>query len=117
MDDAQTSRLRVLRMLCDPRRWQEFRQAQFTVADVMSTPPLTISSSQLCRDTLELFSANHIRHVLVTEGEKLVGIISDRDVLGALRKGQQGLEQPVKDVATASPLVANTETSVEDVAS
>ena len=82
MGDEQTPKLQVLRMACDPQQWQELRCARFTVADVMTSPPFTVSAAQSPRDLDKLMSERRTRHALVTGQEgKLLGIISDRDLL------------------------------------
>ncbi len=121
MSDEQQPRLRVLRMLCDAERWEEFRQAQFTVADILSGPPIMVGALQPLRDVLELISKNTIRHVLVTNNNKLVGVISDRDVLKVVGQGESALvhnlREPVGQLASRKPQVVEIDTPIQKVAS
>ena len=117
MGGQHSPRLRLLRMLCDGEQREEFRQAEFRVADIMTSRPITVESSLLLADTIKLFSANRVRHILVTALGELIGVISDRDVLKALWKGREDLRQSVKDIATPHPRVAYPGTRVEEVAS
>jgi len=117
MSGKESPRIRLLRMLCDEGQRQEFRQASLTVADIMSSPPITVDSSRLLSDIIGLFSTHSVRHVLITRRSELVGIISDRDVLKALWKGHEDLRQPLIDIATRNPKVVSPDTSIEEVAS
>jgi len=48
--------------------------------DVMSTGLATISPATTLKDTMEIFSEKHCRHLPVISGEQLVGVISIGDV-------------------------------------
>lgn len=117
MSQQPSPKVRLLRMLCDAAQRQEFRKSQFKVADVMSSDPATIEGTCSLRDAVGLFSSRHVRHVLITSRWKLVGILSDRDVLKALWKGREDLSQPIQSVATCNPETASQGALVGKVAS
>ena len=50
------------------------------VSDVMTTNPITVSPDRAIRDALGLMVENAIRHLPVVEGDRLVGMLSDRDI-------------------------------------
>jgi CBS domain-containing protein len=114
------SRVRLLRMLCDAAQRDELRRSRFTAADIMSTDPVTVDLSCSLGEVLKIFSTTRVRHVLVTSLAtshwKVVGILSDRDVLKALWKGREDLRQGIKDVATAQPSVVKARTQIGEVA-
>jgi CBS domain-containing protein len=115
---AQPSpKLGLLRRVCDPQQRQEFRHACFVAADIMSGPPITVESVRPLRETVELFPANRVRHILVMRRGKLAGIVSDRDVLKALWKQRENLTLSVADIGTPSPQTASVKTPVERLAS
>lgn len=50
------------------------------VEHVMTACPITIESSKAAHEVVSVFYEMRFRHLLVTEGRQLVGVISDRDV-------------------------------------
>lgn len=66
----------------------------------MIVDPITISPEQKIKDTLDLMAKYHISGIPVTEGKKLVGIITNRDL-----RFETNFEQKVKDVMTKENLV------------
>jgi acetoin utilization protein AcuB len=54
------------------------------VAEVMTAPPATIDASATLADVLSLMSRRGVRHLPVLAGERLVGMISDRDLKRAV---------------------------------
>lgn len=59
--------------------------------DIMSAPVLTIGPEQDIESAATLMSLNRIRRVPVTKDEKLVGLISYRDIANSLRKSYSDL--------------------------
>jgi len=57
---------------------QEFLKTK--VKTLMSTPPITVTPAALLEEVVSVFRRFHVRHVPVAEKQKLMGIISDRDV-------------------------------------
>ncbi|TXB66325.1 CBS domain-containing protein [Phaeodactylibacter luteus] len=52
-----------------------------TVAQIMSTPVITVSPSDTMDEVQAIFRKNNIHHIPVVEQEKVVGIISQSDYL------------------------------------
>jgi CBS domain-containing protein len=52
-----------------------------TAEKIMSAPILTIEEDKTLLDVSDLMAKTHIRHLGVTQGGKLVGMISVRDIL------------------------------------
>jgi CBS domain-containing protein len=52
-----------------------------TAGKIMSAPILTIEEDKPVLDASDLMANTHIRHLGVTQGGKLVGMISVRDIL------------------------------------
>ena len=52
-----------------------------TVEQVMSAPILTIEGDKTVLDANDLMAKTHIRHLGVTQEDKLVGMISVRDIV------------------------------------
>ena len=76
----------------------------------MVTEPITMSPNQKIRDALEIMSTYHISGVPVTEKEKLVGILTNRDV-----RFETDLDRLVSELMTSEKLVTVSEgTTLEE---
>ena len=64
-----------------------FDLQRLQVANVMTPRPISISPDLTALDLVELFYEKRFRHLLVAENDRLVGVISDRDVRGCLGVG------------------------------
>ena len=81
-----------------------------TVGELMRTDPPTITPGTTLEEILEIAWHRVIRHLLVMEGQKLVGIISDRDLQRSLtgtavrvRRGTTAREIMTATVITVAP--------------
>ncbi len=59
------------------------------VAEIMSTNVFTTSSDQTVTECMERMSANSIRHLPVVEDNRVIGMISMRDLVQAIIADQQ----------------------------
>lgn len=69
---------------------------------------VTIAPEEPLFAALERMAERRIRHVLVVDAGRLVGIVSNRDVVRAVMRPGSGLDlhgTTVRDVMTAAPLV------------
>jgi CBS domain-containing protein len=55
-----------------------------TVAKIMSTPIITVNEDASLKEIVELMLRNNISHLPVREKNKLIGMISDEDLLETL---------------------------------
>jgi acetoin utilization protein AcuB len=53
---------------------------EYFVRDVMSHPPITVEPSTFLLDAALMLRAGSIRHLLVVENGRLVGLLTDRDI-------------------------------------
>lgn len=58
-----------------------YQIANLTVGAVMTPHPFAVSPGQSARELVQLFHEKRFRHFLVSDAGKLVGVISDRDVI------------------------------------
>lgn len=81
------------------------------VRHFMTTDLFTLSPEQTCREALAEFKRRRIRRAPVVAGGKLVGIVSERDLLRVLpgtcgeastTAGEDGMEVPVRDIMIAN---------------
>jgi CBS domain-containing protein len=54
------------------------------IQDIMTKKMITVGLDQKLEDCIELMSKHHIRHLPVQEGDRVVGIVSMRDVMETL---------------------------------
>lgn len=71
-----------------------------TVAEIMTTKIITAKMDDTLEDIRKILAQNHCHHIPVVEDNRLVGIVSDRDVLKAL--------SPYADTAGADASALNT---------
>ena len=53
------------------------------VRDIMQRKPVTISASERLSTVEDIMTLGHVRHMPVVQGGKLVGVVSERDLLRA----------------------------------
>ncbi len=78
----------------------EVLPATVTVGRIMSRRPVTVSMDDTLAKAQALFAEFHFHHLLVIEGRRLVGVISDRDVLKASSPFTGTLNETDRDAAT-----------------
>ncbi len=64
------------------------------LSDVMTSNPDRIGPNDRCRVALDLMQSKGYRHLPVVDGEKVVGVLSVRDLFAAVRRD---LEHEVKE--------------------
>ncbi len=77
------------------------------LGEIMTREVKTADPRESAEDAYRRMRLHRIRHLVVMEGKRVVGIISERDLGGsrgtALRTGQTVEELMARDVATAAP--------------
>jgi acetoin utilization protein AcuB len=89
------------------------------VRDIMRSPAVAISADTMLQDAYRTMQERGIRHLPVLEGEKLVGVITDRDLrlaTSALAPSPFSPDSRVSAVMSAAPLTADASDPVEDAA-
>lgn len=54
------------------------------VSEVMTRRPVALAPDDTVETACRLFEREHFHHLLVVDGQRLVGVVSDRDVLRAV---------------------------------
>jgi CBS domain-containing protein len=84
------------------------------VADVMSYRAHTISAFETVQHAAQVMRANVIGCLPVVDGGRLVGMLTDRDlVVRGLARGEPPWELRVREVMTPDPLVCTPEEPIE----
>jgi acetoin utilization protein AcuB len=89
-----------------------------TIEKYMTTSPITIEQDRSLAHAQRVMSDNKVRHLPVMDGEKLVGILSDRDV--ALISSIAGADPHtlrVSDAMTPKPYTTSPKTPIDEVVS
>lgn len=94
------------------------------VDEVMTSQLTTASPSTSIRKVLELLAEADVRHIPITDGGELVGIVSDRDLRSFLVPALQLVEQPaelaarlarpISTVMSSDVVTVQPETEIED---
>ena len=94
-----------------------------TVADIMNTKVLTVQMDdtlELARDLLDRVS---LHHVVVTDGRKVVGIVSEGDLLravspklGITSKTNTILQTEIQSIMSPHPVTVTLETDIKHAA-
>lgn len=70
-------------------------QMRGKVADFMTTGVVTVGENASLAELADLFISRHVRRVPVTSDDKLVGVISRRDLIFAANVRQQLIDLPL----------------------
>jgi CBS domain-containing protein len=71
------------------------QQLLVPIRDHMSHPLITLSSKATVYDAIKLMYEKKIRRIIILEKEKLVGIITDKDIFKSLVKNKELLSTTV----------------------
>ncbi len=92
------------------------RLSRVAIADVMTFRVVTVGPDDPVRLAIARMLEERIGSVAVCEGERLVGIFTERDVLRLSGEGAEFLEVRVGDVMTRSPVTLAPDDDVLDAA-
>lgn len=86
------------------------------VADVMTKASITESPAESLREAAARMWSQQTGSLLVMEDERLVGIVTERDVMKAVARGLDVAATPVSAIMTAQVLTVDPSTSLHDAA-
>jgi CBS domain-containing protein len=88
-----------------------------TVADLMVRDVLTVEPSDTIGEAAEKMNAGNVGAVVVMEDMvRIVGIVTERDLLRAVAARARAAEARVRQWMTADPLTIDPETTIEEAA-
>ncbi len=86
------------------------------VMDLIKRPPITVPRGTSIRDAARLMADNGVGLLVIEDGQRVVGVISERDIVNAVARGVSE-SATVEQVGTTSGLVSVPSTAtVYDVA-
>jgi CBS domain-containing protein len=85
------------------------------VGDVMTTRPRAVSPQTPLNEVAELMEAEDVGAVPVVEGDRLVGIVTDRDiVVRAIAKGKDPRGMPAGEISSRELVTVNPDDDLSD---
>lgn len=86
-----------------------------TVKDIMNTDVKTIAPGETVQKTAEIMKEFRIGSLIVTKGTKLVGIVTERDILNnVVAEGKDPGEVKVEEIMTKEVLMVSPEMDIEE---
>lgn len=73
---------------------------QTPVAEIMTTPVITVSAAQSVRDCMQLMTDERVRHLPVLEDGRLIGVISIGDVVKDIISEQEHVIEQLQTYIT-----------------
>jgi len=84
------------------------------IGQVMSKPVRTVESNEKLSAALEVMDKHDIGNVVVVEEQKLVGIMTERDVVRRILKDPQLLQEHVKQVMSKPVITASPDDTLQE---
>jgi CBS domain-containing protein len=84
-----------------------------TVGDIMTTGLFSIEPTTTVAEAATVMGERRIGSALVMDGDRLMGIFTERDIVRALGEHFDAAGHPVSDWMTADPLTVEPSTPVE----
>jgi acetoin utilization protein AcuB len=98
----------------------ERREQVVIVSQIMTTSVYTVTPDDTLLDIWKLFRTKRFRHVPVVHGSRVVGMVSDRDVLPSLTQDEAGKSSPetqvVRTVMSAPVLTVRPDAQIRGAA-
>lgn len=89
--------------------------ADVPVSHTMTRDPVAVEGSMDASRAMELMRAKRFRHLPVMEGDRVAGIVSERDILMAIGRGTVD-DAPVRDLMTEHPFTLRSDQPVSEAA-
>ncbi len=87
------------------------------VKDIMSTEIASVNSDDSIERAAQLMKQYDVGSIPVCSQEKIIGIVTDRDIaLRATAQGQKLQQQTVRDIMSSNPVVGSPDMDVHDAA-
>jgi CBS domain-containing protein len=83
-----------------------------SVSRLPLTPPLRISPTQAVADAVQLMKEQQVGCLVVCEGEQMIGILTERDLMRRVLAAGKPLTLPVSECMTPNPVVVHRKDSI-----
>ena len=91
-------------------------QSTHSIREAMTSSPTTVELSTTAREAAELMRSKDVGSLPVVDGDRLVGMITDRDLALRLVGEGKGADTPVGDLASKDVVTIDPQQSVEEAA-
>ena len=89
------------------------------ISEVLSSKPIqdviTVAPDATVRELVALLAQHNVGALVVCEGEKLAGIVSERDVVRRLQQDETVLDRPVSSIMTSDVKTCAPDMRVNDL--
>lgn len=86
-----------------------------SIEDYTTPCPVTVGKDESIQKVIEVMDKDHIRHIPVMNGDKVAGIISERDILTILATKVEG-DITAGEVMTPNPFTVGPNSTLDEVA-
>jgi CBS domain-containing protein len=86
------------------------------IGDLMTTDVLTVAPEDTLGEAAAKMTDRGVGAVVVSDFGRMIGILSERDIMRAVADRIHSSEARVREWMTADPITATTDTSIEDAA-
>ena len=86
------------------------------ISEIMTQAAVTDSSEDTLTEACDKMRHNQTSSILIMDGERLVGIVTERDVVKAVAQGLDPKETRVKDLMTTDIVTIGPMTTLKDAA-
>ena len=86
------------------------------VKEIMKKDVLTLGKKASVKDTLELMTENHAGSVVIVEGSKIAGIVTENDILSKIVNENRGLETTIDKIMSKSVITIEPSEKIEAAA-
>jgi CBS domain-containing protein len=88
-----------------------------TIADVMTSPPITVEPGASLHEVAEIMRDSDVGDVVVAEGDTLVGILTDRDiVVRSIAEGADPDRTTARSICSSNVATVPAQSSLRDAA-
>lgn len=98
------------------RYWTHHYNHPMKVSDIMTSAAATDSAADSVSDAAAKMRQQQTGSLLITEGSRLLGIITERDVLRVVAEGKDPKTVSIGDEMTSEPVTIDPDTSLKDAA-
>lgn len=87
------------------------------IRDIMTKTVASLSAEDSIERAADLMREYNVGSIPVCRGEKVVGILTDRDIaLRSVAEGENSRQSMVKDIMTSNPVVGSPDMDIHDAA-
>lgn len=86
------------------------------VKDIMKKDVLTLGKGASVKDVLDLMTENHAGSVVIVEGSKISGIVTENDILSKIVSGNRGVETIIEKIMTKNVITIDPGEKIEKAA-